>query len=112
MANRLFFHPATVIPLAGYVDRKAARRAIRNVWRRVRQRPRTQFLLNCSLVEDFCGYALADLVSLRRQLQWQGADVELTGCSPYVKSRLAVPLFESLLVEEPSRIVGSPTMAD
>ncbi len=112
MANELFLHPATEITLAGYIDRKAARQLARVIARRVRQRPRTQFLLNCSLVEDFCGYALAELVRLRREMQWQGADVELTDCSPYVKSRLAVPLFESLHVEEPCRIAPSRTPVD
>jgi anti-anti-sigma regulatory factor len=112
MANELFFQPAAEIVLGGYVDRKAARQLVRILRRRVRQRARTRFILDCSLVDDFCGYALAELVNARRQLQWKGADMELTGCSPYVKSRLAVPLFESLLTEEPSYIAPSQTPAD
>jgi anti-anti-sigma regulatory factor len=112
MANELFFQPAAEIVLGGYVDRKAARQLVRVLRRRVRQRPRTRFLLDCSMVEDFCGYALAEFVNARRSLQWQGADMELAGCSPYLKSRLAVPLFESLLMEEPSYIARSQTRVD
>ena len=98
--------------LAGYVDRKAVRRVLRTIRRQLRQRPRTHFCLNCTLVEDFCGYALADFIDLRRRLQWQGADLQLVGCSPQVKSRLVMPLFESLVVSEPSRRHSSPIALD
>ena len=112
MTNELFLPRAAEILLKGYVDRHAARRAIRTIRRQARQRPQTQFRMNCSLVEDFCGYALADLVDLRRQLQWQGADVCLEGCSETVKARLAVPLFESLLAKQSSQLRPAHVQAD
>jgi ABC-type transporter Mla MlaB component len=99
------------MPLAGYVDRKYVRRAIRRMRRQARSAARGgTFVLDCRGVEDFCGYALADLVDFRRQLQWRGLDLELTGCSDSVRARMAVPLFESLLAREP--ICHAPGAAD
>jgi ABC-type transporter Mla MlaB component len=112
MVNEIILHRAAVVFLAGYIDRKAGLRLIRAMRARARQKPRTRFLLHCSLVKDFSGYALADLVSFRRELQWQGADVELAACSAYVKNRLALPLFESLLAAEPCRSLYSPITAE
>lgn len=101
MATGLFFGKCEEITLRGNVDLKSIRSVVRRIRRGCRGKPGTRYVLNCSHVRDFCGYALAEIVNLRWELQWQGSDIYLACCSPSLKRSLAVPLFESLVAHLP-----------
>jgi ABC-type transporter Mla MlaB component len=106
MRHNLFLQRRVQVPLCGYVDRRSLRSLVRAVERYAARKRGVCFVFDCSQVQDFCGYALADLVELRRRLQWQGADLELADCPASVRDRLAVPLFESLMTRSPSPEAG------
>jgi anti-anti-sigma regulatory factor len=100
MSDALLLRSFQEITMTGFVDRKSVSQVVRRIRRRARQRPRTSFFLDCTDVRDFSGFALAELSRVRQELQWQGCDVALTHCTDYVKERLAVPLFESLVLQQ------------
>jgi anti-anti-sigma regulatory factor len=109
MASTLRLRLVEQISLEGFVKIASIGRLVRRIHRQVRRQPCTTFLLDCTQVQDFSGYALAKITRLRQELQWQGSDLALTNCSEYVRSRLAVPLFESLVL--PGVSCSSPDQA-
>ena len=52
--------------------------------------------LDCLAVDDFTSLSLAQLVTSRRTLREDGAELVLLGCSDRLRSRMVHPLFEAL----------------
>jgi ABC-type transporter Mla MlaB component len=88
---------AAEIRLAGSVTLSVLFPLLTEIWRTARGGHGAFFRIDCSGVTDFSSQALAELVTLRRDVRGHGGDVVLTQVCREVWDSLKNPLFEALV---------------
>jgi ABC-type transporter Mla MlaB component len=83
--------------LAGFVTLSRLHPVLTEIWRTARIRPGLSFRIDCSRVTKFSPRALAELVTLRRDVRRNGGNLLLTQVCKKLWESLNDPLFESLV---------------
>jgi ABC-type transporter Mla MlaB component len=83
--------------LAGFVTLSRLYPVLTEIWRAARSHPGLSFRIDCSKVTKFSQRALAELVTLRRDLFGNGGNLTLTHVCQKLWESLKDPLFESLV---------------